>query len=95
MSDTPRSQAIARTQALAAALRAHPEHQALARLVEECEQLERAIGAFHMEGIRFRAYSLDRFLHGRGDLTVDAGDQARTLFGEVKAALEAAGFHTK
>ena len=95
MSDSPRALALTRTRDLAAHLRAHPERQALAPLVEICEHLERAIDAFHMEGIRFRAYTLDRFLHGRGDLTVDAGDEARRLFADVKTSLEAAGFHTK
>ena len=95
MSESPRSRALAHTRDLAAHLRSHAQHEAMARLIDDCAHLERAIDAFHMEGIRFRAYTLDRFLHGRGDLKVDAGDEARRLFAEVKAALEAAGFHTK
>jgi hypothetical protein len=95
MSDSSRQLALDRTGELRAHLQAHPERAAFARLIDECQHLERAIDAFHMEGIRFRTYTLDRLLHGRGGLTVDAGDRARELFTQVKTALEAAGFHTK
>ena len=33
-----------------------------AKIIEECEALARAIDAFHMEGIRFRIYNVDRLL---------------------------------
>ena len=31
-------------------------------MIEECEALSRAVNAFHMEGIRFRIYNVDRLL---------------------------------
>ena len=34
----------------------------LGRLLEEAEALERAISAFHLEGIRFRIYNVDRIV---------------------------------
>ena len=34
----------------------------LARLIEEAEALDRAISAFHLEGIRFRIYNVDRIV---------------------------------
>jgi hypothetical protein len=60
--------------------------------VDECQALARAIEAFHMEGIRFRMYNVDRLL-GRAELPVSA--EARTLFAQARHELEAAGFHTR
>ena len=64
----------------------------LQTLVAECEALSNAIGAFHIEGIRFRMFNVDRLLT-RGGLPVPAG--ADTIFVEVRRELEAAGFHTR
>lgn len=61
-------------------------------LVEECEALARAIAAFHMEGIRFRMYNVDRLLR-RSE--TPQPDEVRALFAEVRRALEAGGFHTR
>jgi hypothetical protein len=61
-------------------------------LLEECESLARAIAAFHMEGIRFRSFNVDRLLH-RGGPAVPAG--SLELFAEMRKDLEAAGFHTR
>ena len=68
-------------------LPASPEHD---QLVGEAEALRRAVGAFHMEAIRFRMYSVDRLIKS-------AGDQAnlRQTFEELRQALESAGFHTR
>ena len=63
-----------------------------ARIVEECEALARAISAFHMEGIRFRMYNVDRLL-AQHAAAVPA--EARTLLEEARHRLEAAGFHTR
>lgn len=64
----------------------------LARLVEEIEALDRAISAFHLEGIRFRIYNVDRIVtHPPVPLPVDAV----TIVGDVRHHLEAAGFHTR
>jgi hypothetical protein len=60
-----------------------------AQLVESAEALRRAVAAFHMEAIRFRMYSVDRLLIRQAD-----ADCSR-IFGEVRQALESAGFHTR
>jgi hypothetical protein len=65
---------------------------ALGPLVDECQALARAIEAFHMEGIRFRMYNVDRLLT-RTDLPIPPLAQA--LFTDARHELEAAGFHTR
>src|SRR5258708_34402788 len=61
----------------------------LARLLEEAEALERAISAFHLEGIRFRIYNVDRLVqHPPVPLPADAA----TIVADVRKHLEAAGF---
>ena len=61
-------------------------------LAAECESLASAIAAFHIEGIRFRMFNVDRLLT-RGTLPVPA--EAPAIFTEVRHELEAAGFHTR
>ena len=61
-------------------------------VVEECQALARAVAAFHMEGIRFRMFNVDRLL---ADGTLDSSGRARTLLEEVRRHLEAAGFYTR
>ena len=56
---------------------------------EECDQLIRAVEAFHMEGARFRMYGLRRRLTA-GDST--ASDEERRLLDAAGDALRAAGF---
>ena len=73
-------------------LTAQPAGDALTPLVEECQSLARAIEAFHMEGIRFRMYNVDRLLT-RTDLPIPV--EAAGFFAEARAELEAAGFHTR
>lgn len=63
-----------------------------AALVEECEALARAIAAFHMEGIRFRMFNVDRLLT-RNEATLPAA--STTILEEARHHLEAAGFHTR
>jgi hypothetical protein len=92
MSMDHRQQAQARIETLISELRAQPPEGVVDRLVSECESLVRAIGAFHMEGIRFRMYNVDRLLH-RTDLALPP--DARTLFADARRELEAAGFHTR
>ena len=68
------------------------QKEPLARLLEEAEALERAIGAFHLEGIRFRIYNVDRIVqHPPVPLPV----QAVEIVADVRKHLEAAGFHTR
>jgi len=76
---------------LVAVLRAESRAE-LATIIEECEALSRAIAAFHIEGIRFRMFNVDRLLN-RGGLTVP--EKAPAMFTDARRELEAAGFHTR
>lgn len=63
-----------------------------ARAIEgECEALSRAVAAFHMEGIRFRIYNVDRLLKAHPSPPPGAA----ALLDETRKHLEAAGFHTR
>jgi hypothetical protein len=68
------------------------EKDQLARLLEEAEALERAISAFHLEGIRFRIYNVDRLVQHP---PVPLPAEAATIVADVRKHLEAAGFHTR
>jgi hypothetical protein len=86
-----RQAAGARIEQLVALLQQHSDTDT-ASIVEECEALARAIGAFHMEGIRFRIYNVDRLV-ARHAATLPA--EARALLEDARRHLEAAGFHTR
>jgi hypothetical protein len=73
-------------------VRTQPASPARDALLEECASLAIAIRAFHMEAIRFRMFNVDRAITRGGFMLTDEG---RTAFAEVRAALEAAGFHTR
>ena len=88
----PRKAAEARIQDVIAIVSAQPPSDARTALLAECEALARSIGAFHMEGIRFRSYNVDRLLH-KGTLALP--DAARDAFAEMRRHLEDAGFHTR
>ena len=93
MSIEDRQAAQRRLRELLAILRADPAQQPqLARLVEETEALDRAISAFHLEGIRFRIYNVDRMVQHP---PVALPAEASTIVGDVRHHLEAAGFHTR
>src|SRR5262245_46635263 len=77
---------------IVATLKAHAQPASVGALIEECEALVRAIGAFHMEGIRFRMFNVDRQLAKTG---VDVPAEVRALFAAARHELEAAGFHTR
>ena len=79
-------------QALARNVEAGPRSASVAAFLEECASLAVAIRAFHMEGIRFRMFNVDRMIN-KGALTLDEG--ARAAFADVRRHLEAAGFHTR
>jgi hypothetical protein len=91
MSTDHRQNARDRVDALMALLRT-PARPELQPLLGECESLSRAIAAFHIEGIRFRMFNVDRLLT-RGGLPVPEG--AAAVFAEMRHELEAAGFHTR
>ena len=80
--------ALAKLDELLPMLRALPGSES-AQLVESAEALRRAVAAFHMEAIRFRMYSVDRLLIRQ------ANADCSRIFGEVRQALESAGFHTR
>lgn len=77
---------------LIALIRTLPPDQHLSRLVEEAEALNRAIAAFHLEGIRFRMYNVDRLV---SHSPVALPDGALAAVGDLHRHLEAAGFHTR
>jgi hypothetical protein len=60
-------------------------------IAAECEALGRAIAAFHMEGIRFRIYNVDRLLRSQ----TTPPQAATSLLEQARKHLEAAGFHTR
>jgi hypothetical protein len=92
MTTDHRLNAKTHVEALIAMLRAAPGHEQLQPVVDECEALSRAIAAFHIEGIRFRMFNVDRLLT-RGGVPVPAA--AAPVFADVRRELEAAGFHTR
>lgn len=91
MSTDHRQAAQAHVEALIAVLQSQPDPSALTPVVEECEALARAISAFHMEGIRFRIYNVDRLVRRLPGLP----PQVETLVAATRRELEAAGFHTR
>jgi hypothetical protein len=88
---TERQSAAANIADLIAELRKHPGPDS-AKILEECEALARAVDAFHMEGIRFRIYNVDRLLVQHAS---SLPAEARPLLEEARRHLEAAGFHTR
>jgi hypothetical protein len=92
MSIDHRTSARTRVESLIEMLRADPAHAQFQTVIAECEALARAIAAFHMEGIRFRMFNVDRWL-SKGGLPFPAA--AAGVFAEARRELEAAGFHTR
>ena len=92
MSTEERQAAQRRLNELIAMVRATPSREQFTRLLEEAEALDRAISAFHLEGIRFRIYNVDRMVqHPPAPLPPDAP----AIVADVRKHLEAAGFHTR
>ena len=79
-------------QTLVSNVKEQPDLEGTATFLDECASLTIAIRAFHMEGIRFRMFNVDRAIN-RG--AVNISDESRAAFGEVRRHLEAAGFHTR
>jgi len=88
----PRKAAEESLQTLVTAVEAEPQSDAQKAFLAECAALMVAIRAFHMEGIRFRMFNVDRSIT-RGTITLT--DTARAAFADVRRHLEAAGFHTR
>ena len=92
MSNADREAAQRRLDELIALVRQQPSSDYSTRLLEEADALGRAIGAFHLEGIRFRMYNVDRLVaHSPAPLPSQASD----IVADVHKHLEAAGFHTR
>jgi len=87
-----REAANKRIQELIAIVRQEPESDLRNALLEECEALARAAAAFHMEGIRFRSYNVDRLLR-RPEMQLPPA--AAEAFADMRRSLEGAGFHTR
>jgi hypothetical protein len=81
-----------RLQVLIAEVQAQQQNPARASFLAECDALREAIRAFHMEAIRFRTFNVDRMI---GRNAVPLSDGARQAFADMRAELEAAGFHTR
>lgn len=93
MTTDSRQAAKSRLADLIALLRADSAHAAqLKPIVDEAEALDRAIGAFHLEGIRFRIYNVDRHV---SHPPVALPAEAAAIVADVRRHLEAAGFHTR
>lgn len=93
MTTDSRQAAQGRLADLIALLRADHAHASqLKPLVEEAEALDRAIAAFHLEGIRFRIYNVDRHV---SHPPVPLPAEAHQIVADVQRLLEAAGFHTR
>jgi hypothetical protein len=91
MHEGARQAARQAAESLLAALRAHDDQATVAPAIEQCEQLLRAIDAFHMEAIRFRTYTIARML-GAGP---PGAAGFRPLLDRLRAALDAAGFPSR
>ena len=91
MTTDSRQVAAAKINELIALLKANSTPE-ISGLLDECTALSTAIGAFHMEGIRFRIYNVDRLINRQAASLPPA---APALLEEVRHHLEAAGFHTR
>jgi hypothetical protein len=92
MSTEDRQAAQRRVTDLIALVRALPPSDHMSTLIAEAEALSRAIAAFHLEGIRFRMYNVDRQVtHSPTPLP----PEAVAAVTEIRHHLEAAGFHTR
>lgn len=93
MTTDSRQAAKGRLADLLTLLRADTAHATeLKPLLEETEALDRAIAAFHLEGIRFRIYNVDRQVSSP---PVPLPAEAAAIVADVRRHLEAAGFHTR
>jgi hypothetical protein len=92
MAINEREEAQRRLGDLQTLIKTQPPGDELTRLTEEVEALGRAIQAFHLEGIRFRIYNVDRLVtHFPTPLPAEASQ----IVADVRKHLEAAGFHTR
>ena len=91
MSTEDRQAARAKLADLVSLMRRQDKDQ-LAGIIDEALALDSAIAAFHLEGIRFRIYNVDRMVMHP---PVALPPEAATIVADVRRHLEAAGFHTR
>ena len=89
---TPRETAAQDAAALVAVLRGLPPTPLTSELIELGEHLERAVVAFHMEAIRFRAFTMSRLIKQH---QADLPSEIPARMEAILHHLEAAGFHTR
>jgi hypothetical protein len=89
---TPRDAAAREVTRLVTLLSEQPPLGVIPQLVELGGHLERAIRAFHMEAIRFRAYTMSRLIKQHA---AELPAEVPALMEGVTTALEDAGFQTK
>ena len=94
MTNTADSKKIAETRIrdLIAIVEQQPDGGDRSALLDECHALARAVAAFHLEGIRFRAYNVGRLLQKNAAGLPPAAAEA---FADMRRHLEDAGFHTR
>jgi hypothetical protein len=92
MSIEDRQAARGRLAELLSLLNGMPQKEQLKNVIDEAEALDRAISAFHLEGIRFRIYNVDRLVTHP---VVTLPPEATAIVADVRRHLEAAGFHTR
>lgn len=91
-SPTPREKAAQDAATLVTQLRTLPPTPLTTQLCELGEHLERAITAFHMEAIRFRAFTMSRLIKQHH---AELPAEIPSRMDEILHDLEAAGFHTR
>jgi hypothetical protein len=89
---TSRERAAQQVDDLVALLSTAPQDGVVPELVDLGGHLARAIRAFHMEAIRFRAFTMGRLIRQHA---ADLPPDVETRMEQVRAALEEAGFQTK
>ena len=87
-----RKEAEAQIARFIAIVQQQPDSPAKEAMLVEAQALARATSAFHMEGIRFRTFNVDRLLV-RESLPLPPA--AAEAFAAARKALEQAGFHTR
>jgi hypothetical protein len=92
MATDHRQSAQRRVTDLIGIVRTLPPDRHLTNLVDEAEALNRAIAAFHLEGIRFRMYNVDRLV---SHSPIALPPEAQAAVDDLHGHLEAAGFHTR
>jgi hypothetical protein len=87
--DANKATVLAALQAVRQALRNDAQTPDTARALDQCDRLEHAINQFHVEGLRFAAFTLLRLVLSHGTAFTPPVHRATQA---LKAALGTAGF---